>query len=103
MPSDLTKAMRARLAVPSDTTPRIASATTRATSGDSTCSLLLALARDTTVSYGVPAAKCSEEMRWLLLRTPPLTMIPISSANAAGRSADAPSVVAYEGTSDSNG
>jgi hypothetical protein len=42
-------------------------------------------------------------MRWVGFLTPPLTMMPIISARAAGRSAEAPSVVAYDGTSESNG
>ena len=36
----------------------------------------------------------SDSMRWVGLRTPPLTRMPISSASAIGRSAEAPSVVA---------
>ncbi|MNT67058.1 hypothetical protein D3C72_2051720 [compost metagenome] len=102
-PSAPTNAVFARLAVPSDTTSRMALATARATSGDNTCSASTLLPRLTMVSYGVLAAKCMESMRTLGLRTPSLMMMPINSASAAGRSADAPRVVAYDGTSESNG
>ena len=103
LPSGLTNAVLARFAVPSWTTPRMALTSARATSGFSTRSPLSASLRLTRVSYGVSLAKCSESMRCVGLRTPPLTRMPISSASAIGRSADAPSVVAYDGTSESNG
>ena len=93
---------RSRWAVPRSTTSISAARTTRATSGSSTWVLLPVLAsalspwgrNSSFVSNGVPAAKCRLPMRATGWRRPWLTMMPISSASAAGRSPEAPSAEA---------
>ncbi len=50
------------------------------------------------VSNGVPLANERCSIRRVGARMPPFWMIPISSANAAGRSPELPSAVASDGT-----
>ncbi len=59
--------------------------------------------RASRASYGVPAPTVSRSTSTVGSRMPSLTMMPISSARAAGRSPELPMAVPSDGVSETNG